>query len=93
MGTVIDGKVESFTMFKNKTFRLTNFKESLHLKFCKRVLRVHLESTNLAVYGELGKYPLIIKIASLITKYWIRTVIQQCAETLAGESSQGMHGP
>ena len=32
-------------------------------EFCKRILEVHAKSTNLAVYAELGKIPLITKIS------------------------------
>ena len=32
--------------------------EILHLKLCKRALGVHSKATNMAVYAELGHYPL-----------------------------------
>ena len=34
--------------------------EKLHLKFCKTTLGVHTKASNLAVYAELGRYPLFI---------------------------------
>ena len=34
--------------------------EKLHLKFCKRLLSVHSKSTNLTIYSEMGRTPLII---------------------------------
>ena len=33
--------------------------EKFHLKFCKRILGVHSKSTNVAIYAELGRLPLI----------------------------------
>ena len=32
--------------------------EKLHLRNCKSILGVHSKVTNLAVYSELGRYPL-----------------------------------
>ena len=32
----------------------------LHLKLCKRALGVHSKATNMAVYAELGRYPLFV---------------------------------
>ena len=57
--------------------RLTNIEmisdiEKLHIKFCKRILDVHAKSTNLAVIAELGRYPIIIQISTLVIKYWLR---------------------
>ena len=34
--------------------------EKLHLKCCKLALGVHSKSSNLAVYAELGRYPLFM---------------------------------
>ena len=44
--------------------------ESLHIKFCKGILGVHNKSTNHAVRGELGSFPLLIHMISLSIKYW-----------------------
>lgn len=43
--------------------------EKLHLKFCKSILGVHSKSTNLAVYAELGRYPLFIDRITACVKY------------------------
>ena len=45
--------------------------EKFHLKFCKRILGVHAKSTNVAVYAELGRLPLIVPISVQIVKYWL----------------------
>ena len=63
------GKITTFEIFKNKMFKLTNEIEKFYLKFCKRILGVHSKSTNVAVYAELGRLPLIVPIPVQIVKY------------------------
>ena len=46
--------------------------ERIHLKFCKRLLRVKSNSCSAAVYGELGRYPLYIHRYIRIIKYWFK---------------------
>ena len=55
--------------------------KKLHLKFCKRVLGVHSKSTNIAVFGELGRTPLVIK-------YWFRIKSPSFSNTLVGEAAK-----
>jgi hypothetical protein len=43
--------------------------EKLHMKFCKIILGVHSKSSNLAVYSELGRYPLFIDQIIMNLKY------------------------
>jgi len=43
--------------------------EKLHLKYCKRILGVNIKSTNMAVYSELGRYPLFIDEIQQCIKY------------------------
>lgn len=46
--------------------------ESLHSKFCRKVLHVR-RSTNLdALYGELGRTPMFVRRKVLMIKYWIK---------------------
>jgi len=40
----------------------------LHLKFLKRLLNVNQSTCNAFVYGELGRYPLYVRIV----KYWLK---------------------
>ena len=49
--------------------------EKLHLRFLKYVLGVKLSTCNSVVYGELGRYPLIITIKKRMISYWIRTLV------------------
>jgi hypothetical protein len=36
--------------------------EQIHLKFCKRILKVRNTTPNVIVYGELGRFPLEIRV-------------------------------
>ena len=48
--------------------------ERLHLKFCKRILKVTLSSSNSAINGELERFPLYISRYRKIIKYWCKIV-------------------
>ena len=73
---------EIWSMFEKQTKRknilaLENtFKdqhiEKLNIKFCKYLLGVNKKASNLAVRGELGRYPLYIDVVLSMIKYWIR---------------------
>ena len=71
-GPYLIGRVTTFEIFKSKFFKIINEIERIHLKFCKRILGVHSKTTNLTIYAELGKVPLIVQISTLVVKYWIR---------------------
>ena len=86
-GVCLLGKISSFELFQKRFFSVVNKMESLQLKFFKRILGVHSKSTNLAVYGELGRVPLIVQISTLVTKYWIRIEASNYTNTLVGEAA------
>lgn len=44
--------------------------ETLHVEFCKTILKVHRHTTNNACRAELGRYPLIINIQKRSIKFW-----------------------
>ena len=46
--------------------------ELIHRRFCKFALGLPRTTTNLACYGELGRYPLKIRRNVQIIKYWLR---------------------
>ena len=46
--------------------------EKLNLNLCKSILGVGSKASNLAVFGELGRYPLYIDIVISMIQYWIR---------------------
>ena len=44
--------------------------EKLHSKFCKQILGLPKNSSNIGVRAELGRYPLLINIISRIINYY-----------------------
>ena len=44
--------------------------EKLHITFCKRVLGVHIKSTNFAVLSELCRFPIHYQIIKQMLGYW-----------------------
>ena len=42
------------------------------LGFLRQILGVGKKTTNIAIHGETGKYPISIKIFTHIIKYWVR---------------------
>lgn len=48
--------------------------ERVHLKFMKQVLGVRQQTTNAAIYGELGRFPLIVLRNVRIVKYWYKII-------------------
>ena len=55
---------------EHKFCETSNPIEKLHLKFCRFVLGVHSKTTNLAIYGETGRYPLYIDQIVQCVKYY-----------------------
>lgn len=45
--------------------------EMLHSKFCRQFLGVHKKAMVLPVLGELGRYPITLKIICQVISYWI----------------------
>ena len=39
---------------------------------CKYILGVGKKTSNIAMYGELGRYPLYIDMVLAMVKYWLR---------------------
>ena len=46
--------------------------ESLQTIYLKRTLGVKVQTSNLAVFGETGRYPLIVKQENLVLGYWLK---------------------
>lgn len=46
--------------------------ERIHLKFLKQILCVRQQTTNAAVFGEFGRFPLLIMRRIRIIKYWFK---------------------
>ncbi len=48
---------------------IINKLETLHLRYLKRVLKVRQQTPTLAVYGDLGRYPLKVRAQCNVLKY------------------------
>jgi exonuclease III len=48
--------------------------ESVHLKFCRRVLRVNSSTNKVILLGELGRYPLNVAYMYRCIRYWLQIV-------------------
>ena len=51
--------------------------EKLHLQFCKIILCLKKSTCNVMVYGELGRYPLLIAAKMRILSFWARLITSQ----------------
>ena len=49
--------------------------ERVHLLFCKIILHLKRNTANYFIYGELGRYPLILDSKIQIIRYWLKTII------------------
>ena len=54
VGSILNYSCEIWCSTNNLEF------ERLHLKYCKRLLRVKPRTSNASIYGETGRYPLYI---------------------------------
>ena len=63
-----------------------NLYETMHSKFLKFVLNVNKRSSNMAVKGELGRFPISIKAISLCVKYWHNIASGQSPNVLLQEA-------
>jgi hypothetical protein len=55
--------------------------ERIHTRFIKIILGVHNNVSNHAVYGETGRYPLLIRQKVKVFKYWFK-IIQMSESSL-----------
>ena len=66
--TIIKGK----SVCEEKMWRkiLKSQIESVHMSFCKSCLGVDRKATNVAVMGELGRYPVFVQIVIQMVNFW-----------------------
>ena len=57
--------------------------EKLHMKFCKYILYVNTKTPNSTVYGELGRFPLIINVKVRMIAFWAKMHFSLTLDKLA----------
>ena len=55
--------------------------ERLHVKFCKYVSEVSRRSTNIAIAGELGRYPLWERPKKDFLNHFLEVILQKPCNT------------
>ena len=76
MCQLFDAFVGSILSYSCEVWGYTKSKqlERIHLKFCKNILNVKLSTSNVGVYGELGRYPLYLCRFTRLVKYWFKLI-------------------
>ena len=73
---LFDSLVELIILYGSEVLRFwksTNH-EKIHLKVCKRILNLRLTTLNYMVYGELGRYPLEVRVKLTMVSFWTKLV-------------------
>lgn len=55
--------------------------ERLHPKFCKHILHLKQSTPTCMVYGETGRFPLVLSIKQRMIKYWAKIVSRTESDT------------
>ena len=73
---LFDSFVGSILSYSSEVWGYSKSKEieRIHLKFCKRILNVRVNTCNISVYGELGRYPLYISRYMKIIKFGCKLI-------------------
>lgn len=71
---LFDYLVEPILLYGSEIWGFENIDiiEKVHLQFCKRILNVRSSTPNVMVYGELGRFPLEIKVKLRMLSFWSR---------------------
>lgn len=73
---MFDSMIEPILLYGSEVWGFENVKiiEQIHLKFCKRILKVRNSTPNFMVYGELCTFPLEIRIKLRMISFWVKLV-------------------
>lgn len=71
---LFDSLITPILMYGCEIWGVYNLKEvdKLHYRFCKHILGVKPQTSNSAVLGELGRYPLSVRCKERALKYWTK---------------------
>ena len=69
-----DTMVVPILLYGSEVWGVSKFKEvdKLHIRFCKYILGVRQQTPNLAVYGQLGRFPLYVICKEMSIKFWLK---------------------
>ena len=61
-------------LYGSEIWGVYDYKEvdKLHIKFCKYILGVRKQTSNYAVYGDLGRFPLSVIAKERSLKFWLK---------------------
>ena len=95
-GTEVVGFFNSNKLCKSKEKTLHDMYvssplEKLNIHMCKYVLGVGKRTSNIATYGELGRYPLYIDTVLAIIKYWLHINKDAESDKLIKDALQDNH--
>ena len=95
-GTEVVGFFNSNKLCKSKEKTLHDMYvssplEKLNIHMCKYVLGVGKRTSNIATYGELGRYPLYIDTVLAIIKYWLHINEDAESDKLIKDALQDNH--
>ena len=71
--------IEPILIYGSEVWGYENLKfiEQIHLKYCKRVLQVRNTTPNFMVLGELGRFPIEVKVKLKMISFWSRLIVNQ----------------
>jgi hypothetical protein len=73
---LLDSMIEPILIYGSGVWEYENLKfiQQIHLKYCKRVLQVRNTNPNFMVLGELGRFPIEVKVKLKIISFWSRLI-------------------
>ena len=76
---LFDSMIEPILIYGSEVCGYENLKfiEQIHLKYCKRVLQVRNTTPNFMVLGELGRFPIEVKVKLKMISFWSRLIVNQ----------------
>jgi hypothetical protein len=76
---MFDSMIEPILLYGSELWGYENLKviEQIQLKFCKRILKVRNTTPNFMIYGELGRFPLEIRVKLRIIAFWSKLVLNE----------------
>ena len=80
-------KTWSYEKFQTNMWDVGGEVNKVTLSFLRQTLGVHKKTPNLAILGEMGKYPISVKIFTHIVKYWFRLALSENALLKASKQS------